>query len=81
VDAAWDAHAPDLVLLSCGFDAAKGDQEGFRVTPACYGEMVARLCCRAGPSAAAVVAVLEGGYQPRLVREGAACVMRALKSH
>ena len=83
-DAVWDAvdgafvsHTPDLVLVSCGFDAGAGEQEGFNVTPTCFGTLVSRLCARAGP-AVPVVVVLEGGYEPALLTAAAAQVMGAL---
>ena len=83
-DAVWDAvdgafvsHTPGLVLVSCGFDAGAGEQEGFNVTPACFGTLVSRLCARAGP-AVPVVVVLEGGYEPALLTAAAAQVMGAL---
>ena len=44
VEPALAAFAPDLVLVSAGFDAAEGDLQGkMRVTPAGFAEMTARL--------------------------------------
>ena len=38
------AYAPDLVLVSSGFDAARGDPLGGNdVTPHCYGQMTTML--------------------------------------
>ncbi|CAB3404239.1 unnamed protein product [Caenorhabditis bovis] len=53
------SKSPDLILISCGFDAALGDPEGFmRVTPAGYATMIRMLTNTGIP----VAAVLEGGY-------------------
>ena len=38
------AFAPDVVLVSCGFDAAEGDPLGrFKLTPAGYAHLTRRL--------------------------------------
>ncbi len=63
------AFAPDLVLVSAGFDAHEHDPlAGMLVTEAGFGEL-ARRCADLGPR---VAAVLEGGYNldtlPGLVR-------------
>jgi acetoin utilization deacetylase AcuC-like enzyme len=51
--------APELVLVSAGFDACLGDPiGGYAVTPACFGAMVARLATLAQGR---LVLVLEGG--------------------
>ncbi|KAF9157216.1 Histone deacetylase hda1 [Actinomortierella ambigua] len=52
--------APDFVLVSAGFDAAKGDQIGENlVTPAAYGHMTSMLKSLAGGR---IILALEGGY-------------------
>ncbi|KAG0237364.1 Histone deacetylase hda1 [Actinomortierella wolfii] len=52
--------APDFVLVSAGFDAAKGDQIGENlVTPAAYGHMTSMLKNLAGGR---IILALEGGY-------------------
>ncbi len=68
--------APDLVLVSAGFDAAAGDPLGsLRVTPAGYAAMTARLQTLA---AGRLVLALEGGYNlPAISRSAEAC-LRAL---
>jgi hypothetical protein len=52
---------PDLVIVSAGFDAVKGDPLGRRmqVTPALYGHLTAMLKSLAGGK---LVMALEGGY-------------------
>ncbi|KAK8746020.1 hypothetical protein OTU49_017225, partial [Cherax quadricarinatus] len=51
---------PQLVLVSAGFDAARGDPlGGCRVTPECYGHMTHLLSSLAGGK---IVLALEGGY-------------------
>ncbi|XP_048253053.1 histone deacetylase 6-like isoform X2 [Haliotis rufescens] len=52
--------APDLVLVSAGFDAARGDPlGGYDITPAGYGHMTHML---SGLANGRVVVLLEGGY-------------------
>lgn len=52
--------APQLVLVSAGFDAAKGDPlGGCRVTAACFGHMTQMLQSLANGR---LILVLEGGY-------------------
>jgi len=68
VEPALVAFAPDLVLVSAGFDAHRDDPlGGLALTVAAFGELAAR-CAAAAPRSAAV---LEGGYDvatlPRLV--------------
>jgi len=64
---------PDLVLVSCGFDAARGDPLGsMRISPAGYAALAQRLCALA---AARVVLALEGGYNLEAIgRSAAACL-------
>ena len=67
---------PDLVLVSCGFDAAKGDLLGeMLVTPEGYGAMTARLRELAGGR---LVLALEGGYNLEAISESAAACLRVL---
>lgn len=61
-----NSHLPNLILVSCGFDAAEGDDEGFKVTPSGYGRLFAAICAAAADSTR-IVAVLEGGYVPAVV--------------
>mmetsp|Transcript_523 Transcript_523/g.812 ORF Transcript_523/g.812 Transcript_523/m.812 type:complete len:413 (+) Transcript_523:1198-2436(+) len=50
---------PELVLVSAGFDAAKGDMGECNVTPKCFANLTKSLKCLAGGK---VVCALEGGY-------------------
>ena len=51
---------PELVLVSAGFDAARGDPLGnCKVSPEMYGHMTQQLCNLAGGR---VIVALEGGY-------------------
>ena len=50
---------PDLVLVSAGFDAAKGDMGECAVTPECFARLTRRLKTLANGK---VVCALEGGY-------------------
>jgi acetoin utilization deacetylase AcuC-like enzyme len=62
VEPAVRAFAPDLVLVSAGFDAHVDDPlAGMRVTADGFRELAARTAAL-GPR---VAAVLEGGYDPR----------------
>lgn len=55
------AFQPDLVLVSAGFDAAKGDPlGGFSLSPGLFGHMTRRLAGLA--PAGRLVLALEGGY-------------------
>lgn len=67
--------SPDLVLISAGFDAAKGDEVGrCSVTPAGFAQLT-RMVQKACPK---VILVLEGGYQPAVVAECFCSCARAL---
>lgn len=55
---ALHAHVPDVILVSAGFDAARGDKEGGFVTPSGFAALFAQLFSVGCP----VVAALEGGY-------------------
>jgi len=64
VDRAAGDFAPELVLVSCGFDAARGDPlGGFTLEPEDYRDLTVELARRTAASAAGrLVSVLEGGY-------------------
>lgn len=69
VEPAINRFAPDLLLISAGFDAGEGDLiGGMRVTPQGFGELAAR----AGRLCERRALILEGGYNletlPGLVR-------------
>jgi acetoin utilization deacetylase AcuC-like enzyme len=69
VEPAIERFAPDLLLVSAGFDAGEGDLLGsMRVTPQGFGELAAR----AGRLCERRALILEGGYNlntlPGLVR-------------
>ena len=51
--------SPDLVLVSAGFDAAKGDMGECDITPECFARLTRRLKTLANGK---VVCALEGGY-------------------
>ena len=60
---------PDLVLVSAGFDAMRGDPlGGFTLEPQHFAEWTRRL--RERLPEASVVGLLEGGYVPARVAEG-----------
>ncbi|HTO74428.1 MAG TPA: hypothetical protein VMJ30_11420, partial [Gemmatimonadales bacterium] len=75
--AATEGWSPELVLISAGFDAMTGDPlGGFTLEPGDYADLTGRLRDRL--PAAPIVALLEGGYRPSRLAEGAAAVLRAL---
>ncbi|CAL1542444.1 unnamed protein product [Lymnaea stagnalis] len=65
-------YAPELVIISAGFDSATGDPlGGYSVTPAGYAHMTHMLM---GLANGRVVLALEGGYNLRSIAESmAAC--------
>jgi acetoin utilization deacetylase AcuC-like enzyme len=80
VDRALSDFTPDFVLVSAGFDCMAGDPLGglllepydlYRMTRTVL-DVAARSCERR------VVAVLEGGYDPKRLGAGAVAVIRAL---
>jgi len=67
---------PDLVLVSSGFDCAKGDPiGGMEVTPLGFAKMTELVCQIANGK---VVVALEGGYNLRVIAQSAASVVRVL---
>ncbi|KAJ2931488.1 hypothetical protein H1R20_g5629, partial [Candolleomyces eurysporus] len=68
--------APELVIISAGFDAAEGDELGeCLVTPAGYAHMTHMLSGLAGGK---VVVALEGGYNLDSISKSALAVTRVL---
>jgi len=77
VVAATTDWTPDLVLISAGFDAMRGDPlGGFTLEPGHYADLTCRL--RERLPRAPIAGVLEGGYVPARVAEGAAAHVAAL---
>ncbi len=75
--AATTGWAPDLVLISAGFDAMAGDPlGGFTLEPVHYAELTTRL--RDHLPTVPIVGLLEGGYIPERLAEGALAHVRAL---
>jgi acetoin utilization deacetylase AcuC-like enzyme len=70
------AFQPELVLVSCGFDAAAGDLlGGMRLTPNGYAAMTERV---ASLARGRVVLALEGGYNLDAIAAAAAACTRVL---
>ena len=68
--------SPDLVLVSCGFDAAAGDPlGGMALSPLGFAAMAARLSQLANGR---VVYALEGGYKPSVAARCTLAVLRLL---
>ncbi len=75
VHAATDGWAPELLLLSAGFDAMAGDPlAGFTLEPEDYATWVTRWRALGAP----IASVLEGGYVPTRLAQGAAAHLAAL---
>ncbi len=75
--AATSGWAPELVLVSAGFDAMLGDPlGGFTLEPAHYADLTRRLRDRLRQ--APVVGLLEGGYVPRRLADGVLAHVLAL---
>ena len=85
---------PDFVLVSAGFDAARGHEHpigGYTVSPACFAYLTHQLVTgvggRGGPGAGAglargkVALVLEGGYSLDALCDSAEQCTRALMGH
>ena len=67
---------PQLVLVSCGFDAADGDLlGGMRLSAQGYAALTSRVSTLAGGK---VVLALEGGYNLQAIAAAAAAVTRVL---
>ena len=75
--AATDGWQPELVLVSAGFDAMAGDPlGGFTLEPEHYADLTTRL--RERFPEVPIVGLLEGGYAPARVAEGALAHLQAL---
>ncbi len=72
---ATDAWAPDLILISAGFDAMAGDPlAGFTLEPSDFATWIGGWRRFEVP----MVSVLEGGYVPDRIADAAAAHVRAL---
>ena len=70
--------APDLVLVSAGFDAMRGDPlGGFTLEPEHYADLTLRL--RERLPATPIVGLLEGGYTPSRLADGVLAHVGALQ--
>lgn len=68
--------APDLTIISAGFDAAKGDPLGCcEVTPAGFANMAQMLT---GVSNGKMLVILEGGYNLQSISASATAVVKVL---
>ncbi|KAI4324634.1 hypothetical protein MLD38_030104 [Melastoma candidum] len=68
--------APDLTIISAGFDAARGDPLGCcDVTPAGYAKMTQMLSSLSGGK---LLVILEGGYNLRSISSSAVAVIEVL---
>jgi acetoin utilization deacetylase AcuC-like enzyme len=74
--------APEMILVSAGFDGHKDDPMfGFQIHSATYGEIARQLLGVAKATAAGkILFCLEGGYHPLALRDSALAVIRELQS-
>jgi len=71
-------HAPDWVLVSCGFDAHRADPlTGLALSTGDYAALAMRMT-ELAPRAGRVIVFLEGGYDLDALRDGAAQTVAAL---
>lgn len=74
---AFRKFAPDIVLVSAGYDAIKGDAlAGMEMSPSVFYELTAALKTLGVP----IVCVLEGGYDPGLLGAGVRATVDGLLS-
>ncbi len=87
--AAWDAlvtpialsYAPDLILLSAGYDAHQDDPLAEQaITTVGYAMLSQRLLDVSNATNAKVVCFLEGGYNPDALAESVVATMRVLSA-
>jgi histone deacetylase 6 len=79
VEQATSGWHPDVVLISAGYDAMRGDPlGGFTLEPEHYATWIGRL--RERFAAVPIVALLEGGYAPSRLAEGVVATIDALAS-
>jgi acetoin utilization deacetylase AcuC-like enzyme len=79
LDEALASFAPDLTMVSAGFDCLAGDPlGGLELEPADLHQLTRDLLERVGrPAGGRVAAVLEGGYVPERMGRGLVDVLRA----
>jgi acetoin utilization deacetylase AcuC-like enzyme len=76
--AATAGWKPDLILVSAGFDAMKGDPlGGFTLEPGHYQELTERL--RTHVLETPIVGMLEGGYVPSRLADGLVAHLHGLQ--
>jgi acetoin utilization deacetylase AcuC-like enzyme len=73
-----ERHAPDWVLVSCGYDAHRADPlTGLGLSAGDYGALATRMV-QLMPRTARVIVFLEGGYDLDALRDGTASTVAAL---
>jgi acetoin utilization deacetylase AcuC-like enzyme len=71
--------APELVIVSAGFDCCEGDPVGhYHVTPKCFGNMIYQLASPALGAKGKVVMLLEGGYNQKVTSQAFCECVQAL---
>ena len=73
------AYAPDLIVISAGYDAHRDDPlASCMVETAAYGEMTAAMRALGDELGAPVLVCLEGGYSPPALAESVVATLGAL---
>jgi acetoin utilization deacetylase AcuC-like enzyme len=79
LDATLEECAPDLILVSAGYDCLAGDPLGeLLLEPADMHALTRTVIERADALDAGVIAMLEGGYAPERTGQGVVATLRAL---
>jgi acetoin utilization deacetylase AcuC-like enzyme len=72
-------HAPELVVVSCGFDAHRDDPLAeLNLDTETYAAVAERLCALQSPAAGRSAWVLEGGYDIEVLVGGTSAILRVL---
>lgn len=71
-----NVFCPDVLLISCGFDGAFGEDEGFCLTPTGYYRLTKK--CVNFMKDKPIIIALEGGYKPDIMAECMCKVVTAL---
>jgi histone deacetylase 6 len=74
---AFSRFAPDIILISAGYDAIEGDTlAGMNLTPGVFAILTKAICNLGVP----VVGILEGGYEPELLGAGVIATLHGMLS-
>lgn len=73
---------PDMILVSAGFDGHESDpMNGFALTTEDYGRLAEFLIAAAEETTGKILFVLEGGYDPKALRDSVKQVLDVIATH